>query len=150
MKNIFAKVRFMAVLIGIIAAFMIFLCTRPSREKQIVAFVEENKLQLTDIAQNMMDGDLSKKTFKKAKMDGVFRNSESEEIVQFTCTGKGIIPASKYYGFYYSPSDQPQAFQNVDVNLEAENGYWKWHDEGDNGGITKKIGNGWYYYEAWF
>ena len=38
----------------------------------------------------------------------------------------------------------------IDVNLEAENGYWKWHDEGDNGGITKKIGNGWYYYEAWF
>ncbi|SDB67665.1 hypothetical protein [Butyrivibrio sp. INlla16] len=65
MKNIFAKVRFMAVLIGIIAAFMIFLCTRPSREKQIVAFVEENKLQLTDIAQNMMDGDLSKKNIQK-------------------------------------------------------------------------------------
>ncbi|MBE5845460.1 MAG: hypothetical protein E7302_15055 [Butyrivibrio sp.] len=56
MKNLFAKVRFMAVLIGIIAAFMIFICTRPSREKQIVAFVEENELQLTDIVQNMMDG----------------------------------------------------------------------------------------------
>ena len=55
-----------------------------------------------------------------------------------------------YYGCYYSPDDVPLAFQNVKVPLtEYKENEWEWTEEGDNHGITKKITDCWYYFEAW-
>ena len=56
-----------------------------------------------------------------------------------------------YYGCYYSPDGLPLAFQNTDVAL-VQNGhdYWEWSAEGDNRGVTSKILDNWYYFEASF
>ena len=66
--------------------------------------------------------------------------------------GVGIAPASKYYGFYYSPDDVPVAYQNVNDNLtHVSDDEWKWSDNGtDNGDRTIRIIENWFYYEAWF
>ena len=43
-----------------------------------------------------------------------------------------------------------RGFQNVEVTLvpDGEN-RWTWRAEGDNRGMTKKIQDRWYYFEAW-
>lgn len=57
-----------------------------------------------------------------------------------------------YYGCYYSPDDVPLPFQNaqsVELVPDGEN-CWRWQGEGDNRGMTKKITEKWYYFEAGF
>ena len=66
------------------------------------------------------------------------------------CCGPSILHGRQYYGCYYSPDDEPRGFQSVEVTLmpDGEN-CWTWHAEGDNRGMTKKIQDRWYYFEAW-
>ena len=64
--------------------------------------------------------------------------------------GSSLLHGRQYYGCYYSPDDEPRGFQSVEVTLmpDGEN-CWTWHAEGDNRGMTKKIQDRWYYFEAW-
>ena len=66
------------------------------------------------------------------------------------CFGPSLLHGRQYYGCYYSPDDEPRGFQSVVVTLvpDGEN-CWTWHAEGDNRGMTKKIQDRWYYFEAW-
>ena len=66
------------------------------------------------------------------------------------CFGPSILHGRQYYGCYYSPDDEPRGFQSAEVTLvpDGEN-CWTWHAEGDNRGMTKKIQDRWYYFEAW-
>lgn len=66
------------------------------------------------------------------------------------CFGPSILHGRQYYGCYYSPDDVPRGFQSVEVTLvpDGEN-RWTWRAEGDNHGMTKKISDKWYYFEAW-
>ena len=79
--------------------------------------------------------------------------------VQYTCWGQygeHPIGSGRYMleqwdrGCYYSPDDEPRGFQSVEVTLvpDGEN-CWTWRAEGDNRGMTKKIQDRWYYFEAW-
>ena len=66
------------------------------------------------------------------------------------CFGPSILHGRQYYGCYYSPDDEPRGFQSVEGTLmpDGEN-CWTWRAEGDNRGMTKKIQDRWYYFEAW-
>lgn len=66
------------------------------------------------------------------------------------CFGPSLLHGRQYYGCYYSPDDEPRGFQSVEVTLvpDGEN-CWTWRAEGDNHGMTKKITDRWYYFEAW-
>lgn len=66
------------------------------------------------------------------------------------CFGPSLLHGRQYYGCYYSSDDEPRGFQSVEVTLvpDGEN-CWTWHAEGDNRGMTKKIQDRWYYFEAW-
>ena len=66
------------------------------------------------------------------------------------CFGPSLLHGRQYYGCYYSPDDEPRGFQSVEVTLvpDGEN-RWTWRAEGDNRGMTKKIQDRWYYFEAW-
>ena len=66
------------------------------------------------------------------------------------CFGSSLLHGRQYYGCYYSPDDEPRGFQSVEVTLmpDGEN-CWTWPAEGDNRGMTKKIQDRWYYFEAW-
>lgn len=64
--------------------------------------------------------------------------------------GSSLLHGRQYYGCYYSPDDEPRGFQSVEVTLvpDGEN-CWTWRAKGDNRGMTKKIQDRWYYFEAW-
>ena len=66
------------------------------------------------------------------------------------CFGPSLLHGRQYYGCYYSPDDEPRGFQSVEVTLVPDGvNCWTWHAEGDNRGMTKKIQDRWYYFEAW-
>ena len=66
------------------------------------------------------------------------------------CFGPSILHGRQYYGCYYSPDDEPRGFQSVEGTLVPDGEIcWTWRAEGDNRGMTKKIQDRWYYFEAW-
>ena len=71
-------------------------------------------------------------------------------IIEFTTSGFGLAPSSRYKGIYYSPDDTPAAFQNTpQALLECEDG-WTWTDSTGNYGSTTRIAPCWYTFEAYF
>ena len=77
---------------------------------------------------------------------------DGSRMTEFSIGARGfLLVNAKYFGCFYSPDDKPAAFQNTDVELiqDGEN-RWIWQGEGDNCGITTKIMNNWYYFEASF
>jgi hypothetical protein len=138
----------------IIVAMLIFLtiCTVrfiSSPEYKIKNFVNQNSEELATIAESYLNSDVTIKTYKGIEVEQVFKGEN--DIVQFYYSGVGIVPATKYYGFYYSPDDVPVAYQNVKCKLSSvSDNEWKWSDGTDNGGRTKKLMKNWFYYEAWF
>lgn len=70
-------------------------------------------------------------------------NGEMAEYVTHT-------RGSAYYGFYYTPADEPRAFQNTAAELIPEGDGWLWFGEGDDCGRTRRLAPGWYYFEASF
>ena len=66
------------------------------------------------------------------------------------CFGLSLLYGRQYYGCYYSPDDVPRGFQSVEVTLVPDGkDRWTWQDEDGNHGMTKKITDKWYYFEAW-
>lgn len=86
------------------------------------------------------------------KLDGVFKNEASGNdeagIVQYMVKAHGLPSAGAYYGFYYSPDDEPAAYQNIDCRLmEDGDNRWSWNKDGASG-VTYKICDKFYYYKA--
>ncbi len=115
------------------------------KELQICLFVRENRQALEALALDCLNGDASVESYKNIKI------RQYGSIVQFDHSGFGIVPASRYYGFYYAQDGAPHGYQNCGDPLEqASDREWRWTDGTDNGGRTVHITGNWYYYEAWF
>ena len=72
-------------------------------------------------------------------------------IIQYTVMGRGIVPASVYYGFFYSEDNVPVPYQNSRDRLEyISDTEWKWKGAGDNHGYIRQIEPNWFYFEAAF
>ena len=134
------------VVLVIILSVLIF---SGNKQKRITDFVMDNKTELESIALSYLHGDIATTKYKGVEVDGLYSGEHS--IVQFYCSGFGLAPSTKYFGFYYSEDDIPVAFQNVDIDLTSTVvDEWIGNDGTDNGGLTKKITDGWFYFEAWF
>lgn len=60
-------------------------------------------------------------------------------------------PMGKYCGLYWSQDDVPLAFENMEEPIiQVEENRWEWQGYGDNHGLTTKIDENWYYFEAMF
>ena len=121
---------------------VVWVCTPAER---VALFVQFHNEDLSDIASACLAGDVSIEKYHGIRVEGLYDGEHP--VVQFYTFGWGLIP---YMGFYYSPDDAPAAFQNADVELTpVGNNKWEWTDGTDNRGMTKKIDDRWYYYEAW-
>ncbi len=129
-----------AALVVVTAA--VWVCTPGER---VALFVKAHNEDLSDIASACLTGDVSTGSYRGVSVGGLYDGEHP--IVQFYTYGWGLIP---YMGFYYSPDGTPAAFQNVNVELTlVGDNIWKWTDGTDNRGMTKKIDDCWYYFEAW-
>ena len=131
------------VLIGLIAVAG----TAMDAERRIFTMVEKNRIVYEQTARQLLeDGE----EHEVEDVETVFVFDGEYPMVEFMVERDGMIPPAQYFGFYYSPSDVPLAFQNIDVPLtEYKENEWEWSEEGDNRGVTKKITECWYYFEAW-
>ena len=145
MKNVKRKKRAVSVLAWAAAILMLFWWTAP--EQRVSRFVAKN----AEVLEESLGTDLS--GGYPGGLGIQYYNCWGEDsghpIGEF-CFGPSILHGRQYYGCYYSPDDEPRGFQSVEVTLmpDGEN-CWTWHAEGDNRGMTKKIQDRWYYFEAW-
>ena len=86
------------------------------------------------------------------RLDGIFKSqtdgNDEAGIVQYRVKAHGLPSAGAYYGFYYSPDDEPAAYQNIDCRLmEDGDNRWSWSKDGASG-VTYKICDKFYYYKV--
>ena len=140
------KKKYLCLILGIIALLFVRKYMF-SPYKEISKYVTQNESTLRRECEHYLEQDYVNK--EDAHVTGIYRGEN--KIVQFSYSGKGIAPASVYYGFYYSPEDIPVSYCNGNEELTmVSEGEWIWEDVGDNGGRIRKIQDNWYYYEAWF
>ena len=124
----------------VMAAFFIgVLFWMNTPEKKAARFVYENGKTLSDL--------LDQERPIPAELSGKYYNAWDGEhpMDEFILDTRG----NTYYGCYYSPDDVPLAFQNAQIPLtEDGQGRWRWEGEGDNHGVTQKLADCWYYFEA--
>ena len=116
-------------------------------QRRIFSMVKQRQVVYEQAAHQLLeDGEV----LEIEDIESMYVFEGEHNMVEFMVDGDGMIPPAQYYGFYYSPDDVPLPFQNVKVPLtEYKENEWEWTDEGDNRGITKKITECWYYFEAW-
>lgn len=145
MKNVKKTKRAVSVIVWAAAILMLFWWTAP--EQRVSRFVAKN----AEVLEESLGTDLS--GGYPGGLGIQYYNCWGEDsghpIGEF-CFGPSLLHGRQYYGCYYSPDDEPRGFQSVEVTLvpDGEN-CWTWHAEGDNRGMTKKIQDRWYYFEAW-
>ena len=145
MKNVKRTKRAVSVIVWAAAILMLFWWTAP--EQRVSRFVAKN----AEVLEESLGTDLS--GGYPGGLGIQYYNCWGEDsghpIGEF-CFGPSILHGRQYYGCYYSPDDEPRGFQSVEVTLvpDGEN-CWTWRAEGDNRGMTKKIQDRWYYFEAW-
>ena len=145
MKNVKKTKRAVSVIVWAAAILMLFWWTAP--EQRVSRFVAKN----AEVLEESLGTDLS--GGYPGGLGIQYYNCWGEDsghpIGEF-CFGPSILHGRQYYGCYYSPDDEPRGFQSVEVTLvpDGEN-CWMWRAEGDNRGVTKKISDKWYYFEAW-
>ena len=112
-------------------------------------FVLSHRTELEELAADCLSGAEISERYKGVRVEGFFPGETS--IVQFSTVGWGLVPSASYWGFYYSESGQPAAYQNVDMELvPVSENEWTWTDGTDNGGVTRRIDGHWFSYKAWF
>ena len=145
MKNVKKTKRAVSVIVWAAAILTLFWWTAP--EQRVSRFVAKN----AEVLEESLGTDLS--GGYPGGLGIQYYNCWGEDsghpIGEF-CFGPSILHGRQYYGCYYSPDDEPRGFQSVEVTLvpDGEN-CWTWRAEGDNRGMTKKIQDRWYYFEAW-
>ena len=149
MKNVKRKKRAVSVLAWAAAILILFWWTAP--EQRVSRFVARYSAELAEILKDEPPGI---PTDVPEKLGGVnYRYSHDwlgEHPMDEFFFGSSLLHGRQYYGCYYSPDDVPLGFQNTAVTLVPDGAdCWTWRAEGDNRGMTKKLTNNWYYYEAW-
>lgn len=133
-------------LAAVLAGIILLLAARKDPQEQVAAFVLEHRAELETVALAHLAGNDAVSQYKRVTVDGTYG-----AMVQFTYAASGLVPSSRYRGFYYAADGAPAAFQGAHVLLEqTADGEWTWTDGTDNGGVTKQLNEHWFYYEAWF
>ena len=142
------------IIIGILILAWVFLKVWFNPENRIKHFVNANEKNLQEIALTYLSGEKlpsssERDYYKGVEVWGV--QSGEHPVVKFFYSGKGIVPSGVYYGFYYSPDNVPAAILDVGRMLKPSGKEeCMWSGDGDNGGLTIRIMENWFYFESWF
>lgn len=74
-------------------------------------------------------------------------------MVEFHTGGWGLVPSSTYNGFYYSADNTHKLFSaayDEKTSLEIDGDHASWADGTDNHGISIRITENWFWFEASF
>lgn len=141
-----SKKRLLGIVLGILLVAVLITISIP--KVRTTLFV---KLYHDDIEQSLTQG-MSVPADDAVLFGYKYVNTWENEhsMTEFLISVSGFGSETTYYGCYYSYDDVPLAFQNLDTVLVQDGDSWTWVGEGDNCGITTKIMDKWYYFEASF
>ena len=122
-------------------------------ERRATRFYNKNEAELKQIIERYIAEDELSYTHDlgtlSIDMNDVHVNAWNGEhpMVEFLL----LTPMGKYCGIYWSADDVPLVFQNMEESIiQVEENGWEWQGYGDNHGMTTKIDENWYYFEARF
>lgn len=140
----------MIILAAIIIVLVVIIVNAPANKSKLVLNLWHDDFEANSIS--ALQNSNAEDKLHGVRLDGIFKSqaSESDEtgIVQYTVNAYGLPSAGAYYGFYYSPDDEPAAYQNIDCRLKEDGeNRWSWNKDGASG-VTYKICDKFYYYKA--
>ena len=145
------KKRWLLLLFAVVFLFADIAANTP--ERRATRFYNKNETELNQIIERYIAEDELSYTHDlgtlSVDMNDVHVNAWNGEhlMVEFHL----FSPMGKYCGIYWSADDVPLAFQNMEESIiQVEENRWEWQGYGDNHGMTSKIDENWYYFEARF
>lgn len=133
--------------IVVVAAVCIFSLFYVRSEAYISRYVVSHEDELTDYAKELLDGGVSASgTYNGWDVDS-FTDSN---VVQFTVSYTGIVPASTATGFYYSPDDKLLGYQGVDLGVNTNGESYEGGSPYGNYHEVVKITDNWYWVKCEF
>ena len=134
-----------AVLFFLLVCVLIAVRAADTPEKRTMRYFNSHRAALEeDISNTAETGRAS------SKLNVTFNYWDGEHpIMEYIVVGSGIVPASRYYGFFYSFDNEPVSFQNSNEPLTPlSDREWAWNGEVDNHGIVRRLDANWFYFEA--
>lgn len=138
------KKRIVTIILWLAALAVLFIWSSP--EQKVDRFVAKNAETLEAALYEDLSGDYSQGAGVQYTCWGQYGEHPIGEFsfARRFCTDASITAAT------IRPTMSRRGFQSAEVTLvpDGEN-CWTWRAEGDNRGMTKKIQDRWYYFEAW-
>ena len=138
------------ILLVIVLILIVWILNAPANKAKLVLNLWHDDFEANSISalQNSNADD----KLHGVRLDGIFKSqtdgNDEAGIVQYMVKAYGLPSAGTYYGFYYSPDDEPAAYQNIDCRLmEDGDNRWSWSKDGASG-VTYKICDKFYYYKV--
>ena len=147
MKN---EIRFIPKRLLIVIAILVLLLSMIFRERLIQIYVSVAKEHLEKYAESMLDNDA-----RQSLRYGFWkvRSYPEDQMVEFHTGGFGLAPSSTYKGFYYAVDNKHKVFSVADksiARMEIDGDHATWTDGTDNHGISIRLFDHWFWFEASF
>ena len=148
------KCKWIIALLVVLIVFALFVCYLVNlfddslSKREIFTLVNKNHELINECIES---GDFS----NIEELKGVKSVTVENDVLDVYCGGSGLGPSTNYYGFYYSPSNEPLkvwcGHASDDKRLLPEgDGYSIKNQNDDNWYYTEKIRDNYFYYECHF
>lgn len=137
-------------ILGAILILLLAACSRNLTDKsRIISLFRKNESTFLSAVET---GDFSAVSRLRGIREITTRGDEGE--IEFFCGGRGLVPASSYYGILYIPDAEDRELSQVfgdspGWSAEGEGCRYRQTD-GDNEFYYEPLGHGFFYYEEHF
>lgn len=137
-------------ILGAILVLLLAACSRNLTDKsRIISLFRKNESTFLSAVET---GDFSAVSRLRGIREISTRGDEGE--IEFFCGGRGLVPASSYYGILYIPGAEDAELSQVfgdspEWSAEGEGCRYRQTD-GDNEFYYEPLGHGFFYYEEHF
>ena len=137
-------------ILGAILVLLLAACSRDLTDKsRIISLFRKNESTFLSAVET---GDFSAVSRLRGIREISTRGDEGE--IEFFCGGRGLVPASSYYGILYIPGAEDAELSQVfgdspEWSAEGEGCRYRQTD-GDNEFYYEPLGHGFFYYEEHF
>ena len=137
-------------ILGAILVLLLAACSRDLTDKsRIISLFRKNESTFLSAVET---GDFSAVSRLRGIREITTRGDEGE--IEFFCGGRGLVPASSYYGILYIPGAEDAELSQVfgdspEWSAEGEGCRYRQAD-GDNEFYYEPLGHGFFYYEEHF
>ena len=137
-------------ILGAILVLLLAACSRDLTDKsRIISLFRKNESTFLSAVET---GDFSAVSRLRGIREISTRGDEGE--IEFFCGGRGLVPASSYYGILYIPDAEDRELSQVfgdspEWSAEGEGCRYRQTD-GDNEFYYEPLGHGFFYYEEHF